>query len=286
MTHNPFVERLEQERKHLYTTLAAEVPVGIVKEVLKRLPTLDTPLPYKATLHYHNLAHTEGFVSASVVLAKAEGLDRKDRELLYVAGIYHDSFFGRIGEPNFGRYGDNEVLAAALAARELPRFGYTPSQINTIGKLILSTALSHAPKNILEVLMRYSDLHNVLLPVDEFLRQLTAYRMELASLGNPEVQSPFKKGVFTDKEWYQMEKKFLETHRFIIGGAAKELGLDDLRAANLKNVKALLEYLGDHDSLAQAILANRLDITNTTTITLSDGVTVSLEALAAQPAHL
>src|SRR5690242_11544862 len=95
------------------------------------LTRLERELP--AALTYHSLAHTRDDVApATLRLAAVAGVCGEQRMLLHTAAYYHDIGFvmQRV---------DHEAAGARIAAQQLPRFGYTPPQIEIIHGMIMAT---------------------------------------------------------------------------------------------------------------------------------------------------
>lgn len=158
----------------------------IVKRLEKELPD---------NLFYHDLRHTTDVCAAVERLALMEGIEGDDIFLLKTAALYHDAGFVH-------QYSNNEDIGAALAREVLPRFGYTPEQIETIGKLIQATKVPQKPTNHLEEIICDADLDY--LGGDEFYVIAEKLKKELMD----------RSMVTTDKEWDELQINFLSQHTY------------------------------------------------------------------------
>ena len=161
------------------------------KDILNRIKAL-IPQEYI----YHDIQHVMNVEKAAIRFAKLEGIDEDSILLLQTAALYHDSGF-------ILKYANNETFAADLARANLPKFGYSKDQIETIAKIILSTGYDVEPQTILERIMcdadhdylGRADYHNVALKL----------RKELELVGT----------VMSNLEWIDFQLNYLEgKHRF------------------------------------------------------------------------
>jgi uncharacterized protein len=123
--------------------------------------------------------------------------------LLRTAAWYHDLGFV---ENETG----HEEIGAGIARQVLPRFGYSPAQIEMICGIIRATRLPQTPTTHLQEIMADADLD--LLGRDDFWTLNQALRDEEAALGRPH----------TDEEWYGSQLVFLQAHHYFTP-AAREL---------------------------------------------------------------
>ena len=183
------------------------------------LERLERELP--ARLTYHCLAHTwDDVVPAVERLAELEGVDGEDLLLLRTAAYYHD--LGFVEQPV-----DHEATAVRIAAEVLPRFGYSPAQIDVISSIILATCIPHEPHTHLQEIMVDADID--LIGRDDFWPLNRALRAELEALGQP----------MTDEEWYRGQLAFMQTHRYFTA-SARALR-QELKERHIEEMAALLE---------------------------------------------
>jgi uncharacterized protein len=170
-------------------------------------------------LTYHNLSHTrDDVVPAARRLARLHGVSAEDLFILLTAAWYHDLGYIAVRD-------EHESTGAQSAGDELPRFGYTPAQVDVIRQLILSTRLPTAPRNWLEGALADADLHHLGGP--KFMEHSDRLRHELAAYGSE----------FSDAGWLAEQLSFLRAQAFHTNEAQR---LWD--AGKQKNI-ALLEQL-------------------------------------------
>jgi adenylate cyclase len=146
--------------------------------------------------YYHNVAHTLDVLQATETIAASEGItDEGTLLLLKTAALYHDCGFLEI-------YPDNETAGARIAADILPEFGYSPEQIETIGRIILATALKASPETIEESIVKDADL--------DYLGRDDYKLLSLRLKQEWEHQALHK----TMPEWYELQISFLTNHRY------------------------------------------------------------------------
>ncbi|MBO0932568.1 HD domain-containing protein [Fibrella aquatilis] len=103
-------------------------------------------------LTYHNLAHTTDVMAQTARIAQAEGITNPTQlALLQTAACYHDSGFLNV-------YDQHEAEGCRIATDTLPRFGYSPAQINTICRLISATKIPQSPTDKLGEILCDADL--------------------------------------------------------------------------------------------------------------------------------
>jgi uncharacterized protein len=161
---------------------------------------LERELP--SVLTYHSLAHTlEGVVPAVERLAALEGVNGEHLPLLRTAAYYHDLGFVE-------RSDGHEAISARLAAEVLPRFGYSPAQIEVIRGIILATRYPFEPRTRLESIMVDADLD--VLGRDDFWPRNHALRIEREALAGQRS---------TDEEWYGGQLAFMHAHCYFTASA-------------------------------------------------------------------
>lgn len=165
----------------------------IVSRLEKELPD---------NLHYHDLRHTLDVCAAVERLALMEGVEGDDIFLLKTAALYHDAGFVK-------QYANNEDIGAELAQKVLPRFGYTQDQIEVIHQLIKATKVPQQPKNHLEEIICDADLDYLGGP--EFHPIADKLKRELME----------RDIVKSDKQWDELQIKFLEAHKYFTKTAIK-----------------------------------------------------------------
>lgn len=169
---------------------------------------------------YHNVWHTQNEVVPAIeAIAAQEGVAGESALLLKTAAWYHD--LGCIVQRQ-----EHEAIGIGIVAAILPQYGYTSSQIHTIGRLIWATRLPQMPDDLLGQIVADSDLD--VLGREDFLARNHILRNEMAILGQP----------FSDQEWFRNQIKFMREHTYFTSTARK------LRAAQKqRNLEQLQELL-------------------------------------------
>jgi predicted metal-dependent HD superfamily phosphohydrolase len=171
--------------------------VSASQHMLRRL---QEELP--AYCYYHDYAHTMRVLRAVDELAEGENIDDEMRVLLRTAAVYHDCGF-------IEQYPDNEPVAARMAMEVLPRFNYSQGQIDIVVRLILATALTAVPNDIVEKIIKDADF--------DYLGR-NEYE-EISFLLKAEWQETGRH--FTMEEWFALQEKFLSQHRFYTNTAQR-----------------------------------------------------------------
>ncbi|OFX86893.1 MAG: hypothetical protein A2W99_04035 [Bacteroidetes bacterium GWF2_33_16] len=157
------------------------------------LDKLEKELP--SYLYYHNFKHTIDVINQAELIGYGEGVDDESILLLKTAALLHDA--GHI----IG-YDEHEYNGTQIAKEFLPKYNYTPEQIEKICELIMATKMPPNPKNKLESIMCDSDLDYLgrsdFIPVSN-----TLYK---------ELKEQNKMGSLND--WNKIQVKFLSVHQF------------------------------------------------------------------------
>ncbi len=197
---------------HIYSSIHyIKAEKYIVERLKKELPE---------NLYYHDLRHTTDVCAAVERLALMEGIEGDDIFLLKTAALYHDAGFVH-------QYKDNEDIGAGLAQEVLPRFGYTQEQIEKIGRLIRATKVPQKPKTHLQQIICDADLDY--LGGDEFHQIADNLKRELTERG----------AITSNKQWDELQVKFLEAHTYFTKTAIKLRRKNKL--ARLEEVKERLK---------------------------------------------
>ena len=190
--------------------------------VLMRLK-MDLPSTYT----YHSLWHTRDDVTpAAIALADALGINGEDKLLIRTAALYHDIGYLESRQ-------EHEAVGVRMCKDVLPRFGYSASQIERIGGMIMATRLPQSPSNIYEQILADADLDS--LGRTDFLTTSLALRSELETVGV----------VKNDLDWFTGQRTFLATHEYFTGaarvrrsdGKAKNIALLDTLIAEAQPAK-------------------------------------------------
>ena len=157
------------------------------------LDKLEKELP--SYLYYHNFKHTIDVINQAELIGYGEGVDDESILLLKTAALFHDA--GHVIS-----YDEHEYNGTQIAREYLPKYKYTPEQIERICELIMATKLPPNPKNKLESIMCDSDLDYLgrsdFIPVSNTLYKELKEQNKIGSLN----------------DWNKIQVKFLSVHQF------------------------------------------------------------------------
>ena len=170
-------------------------------------------------LHFHTLHHAKEVSRRAGYLSQREGCDAQTREMLMLAGLFHD--IGYIIDIR-----EHERLSASIAGAFLTREGYATWKIKKIQRLILATEFAYRPKTLTERIMRDADMDNI--GRDDFFDYGDNLRKELLHYTGQR---------FSDKQWYQKLLGVLQ-YSFYTTTARRER-----RAGHRKNLHIVKELL-------------------------------------------
>ncbi len=157
------------------------------------LDKLERELP--SYLFYHNVKHTVDVVTEVELIGWAEGCTDEEILILKTAGLFHD-----VGHTVV--YDGHEYQGTLIAREWLPKYNYTPEQIERICSIIMSTELPPKPTNLLEDIICDSDLDYLgrsdFIPVSNTLFE--------------ELKAQNKMGSLND--WNKIQVKFISGHQY------------------------------------------------------------------------
>lgn len=144
---------------------------------------------------YHSVEHTLDVHDSALQIAKAEGVEGEKLELLATAALFHDSGF--LVNP-----GKHERGSCILAREHLPRFGYTPKQVDWVCNMIMATTLPQSPEDALAQILCDADL--------DYLG-----RDDFWSIGDRLYRELQMQGALADRKmWNRMQEAFLAKHAY------------------------------------------------------------------------
>ena len=187
------------------------------KAILKQLEDGLSP-----NLHYHGLHHTRDVMEAALRIASSEGLPEDQIRLLRIAVLYHDSGFVVNSK-------DHESHGCEIAKRNLPAYGYSPKEIETICGMIMATRIPQSPHNLLEKIICDADLDY--LGRDDFNRISRSLYEEIKLSGQN----------LGERDWSLLQKKFLENHHYFTEFGKKNR--EPLKQQHLRKINDLLAQL-------------------------------------------
>lgn len=151
-------------------------------------------------LFYHNVKHTVDVVTEVELIGWGEGCSDEEILLLKTAGLFHDA-------GHTIAYDNHEYYGTEIAKEMLPKFNYTPEQIERICSIIMATKLPPKPTNLLENIICDSDLDYLgrsdFIPVSNTLYE--------------ELKAQNKMGSLND--WNKIQVKFISGHQYFTATA-------------------------------------------------------------------
>lgn len=191
---------------------------------------------------FHNLDHTMEVYNRSIYLLKKENINNELSELVKLASLFHDTWF-------LYQYDNNEPLARNLLEKfsknsewwfqERLNFSplvneflsfhkYPKDKLEIVNNLILATIPYTKPSNILEEIIKDSDMDNV--GREDFFDKWVLVRQELYNI---------KWLVYTDYEWYCNVYKMMKNYSYSTMTQIKERW--EKYSKNLLKLKSLIE---------------------------------------------
>ena len=144
-------------------------------------------------LYYHGLHHTKDVLTSVEEIAISEGVLDDELMLLKVAAAYHDSGFLVL-------YKNHEEAGCGIAYEALPKFGFTPKQIDIVFGMIKATKVPQSPKTKLEKIICDADL--------DYLGRNDFNKIS----GSLYEEFKYWNIVTDHKTWMQIQINFLENH--------------------------------------------------------------------------
>ena len=183
------------------------------------LNMLEEKLP--KNLYYHNLKHTIDVTTQVEIIGRHEGITDEEMLLLKTAALFHDTGFTRT-------YKDHEEAGCEIAREYLPKYDYTPEQIDFICNLIMKTKLPPKPVALLEQIICDADL--------DYLG-----RADFIPVSGNLYRELRERGAIEDDidKWNLMQIKFIEGHQYFTNSAKQ---MRDVNKNNqLEAIRRLVE---------------------------------------------
>jgi len=153
--------------------------------------------------HYHNLIHTKRVISSAINIGSHYNLSDSGWKILLTSCLLHDYGF-------LYSHIDHEEKGSEIAKSILPSYGFNDNHIKSVQKLILITKVDAKPTNLLESIIRDSDLEY--LGSNEFKSISENLKKEWIDCGV----------VADDSNFYDAQLKFLNAHNFYTDYMNKE----------------------------------------------------------------
>lgn len=182
------------------------------------LSRLRNELP--ATRTYHSLEHTLDVYASAIGIAEQEGVTGEGLALLKVAALYHDSGF-------LTQDTAHEEAGCVIVRDVLPRYGFSPRQVELICDMIQATRIPQQPRNKLSRVLCDADL--------DYLG-----RGDFELIGGTLFEEMKTYGVLRDeREWNELQERFLEHHSYFT--TTNKRLREPVKQEHLARVKAWLE---------------------------------------------
>ena len=148
-------------------------------------------------LYYHQYNHSLDVMERAVYLWLKEWATNEELEILWLAGLFHDTGF-------IIQYDDNEYIWAKIAKNYLKSILYPEEKIKIIERLILATKPSYKkPKDILEKIIKDADLDN--LWRKDFFDKKEKLKQELETIKQIKLKEP---------DWDHASLDLLKEHQY------------------------------------------------------------------------
>lgn len=172
--------------------------------------------------YYHSYEHSIDVMTRAVYLAEKEWLSFDEVEILWLAALFHDTWF-------VIQYDKNEPIWAKIARNYLKWILYPDNKIDLIEKIILATDPAYKePKNQYEAIIKDADMDN--LWRDDFLKKNNDIKKELEIV---------KKIKIKDPEWRHASVELLKEFKYKT--LSQKLERDKKKVENLKKMIHELE---------------------------------------------
>jgi len=193
-----------------------------MSKIIKRVKTYCTNLITTSKckeLPYHNIDHTQDVVDAVIEISKAAGISNNELKNCIIAAWFHDTGFSL-------SYKNHEYFSKKIAENFLEQELFKRDQIKVVLSCIEGTKLGEKPISNLEKIICDADLYH--LTECNYIYRNTLLRKEWEiELGK----------IYSDKEWYELNYKFLKDHFFY--NNKNELNLNQKLNINIKKVENL-----------------------------------------------
>ncbi len=177
------------------------IETDIIKDAKQYVSYLLLPLE---DYYYHHYEHALDVMERSVYLAGKEGANEQEKEMLALAGLFHDTWF-------VIQYDKNEYIGSKIARNYLKTILYPEDKIEKVTQLILATIPTRKPQNLLEQIIKDADLDNIWRK--DFFDKWDKLKKELELIKNIKIKDP---------DWHHASLDLFHGHTFYTKTQAKE----------------------------------------------------------------
>jgi len=177
--------------------------------------------------YYHSYDHALEVMNRAIYLSKQEWLSKEDVEMMWLAGIFHDSWF-------IIQYDKNEPIWAKIARNYLKSVLYPEERIQKIEQIILATDPDYTtPKDIYEEIIKDSDMDN--LWRDDFMEKNNNIKKELEIIKQIKIKDP---------DWRHASVQLLKEYKYKTNSQRYERD-----HKKVENLKKMLHELDSDDNI-------------------------------------
>ncbi|MCH2188519.1 HD domain-containing protein [Candidatus Gracilibacteria bacterium] len=181
--------------------------------------------------YYHQYDHALEVMQRSIYLGTQEGVSEEEKELLALAGIFHDTGF-------IIQYDKNEPFGAKITHNFLKSVLYPNDKIELIESLILATDPEYKnPKNILEKIIKDADLDN--LGTQNFFDKGEKLKNEIETIKQIKIKDP---------NWHHSSIDLLHAHNYYTKTQQQERG--EQKEKNMSILEDMLNELDREEKLS------------------------------------
>lgn len=147
--------------------------------------------------YYHSYKHGIEVMERAIYLWEKEWLSETEIEMLWLAGLFHDTWF-------IIQYDNNEPIWAKIAQNYLRSALYPEDKIKIIERIILATKPSYRnPVDIYEKIIKDADLDN--LGRKDFFEKWHSLKKEIEIIKNIKIRDP---------DWNHWSVDLLKEHQY------------------------------------------------------------------------
>ncbi len=170
----------------------------------------DLQLP--GSIRFHTIEHTRQVVKAVNIICVAQGVGFEDREILQIAGWFHDTGF-------IHNYQNHEQMSIEIAQHCLRAWNYPEEKIRKVSACIRATRIPQNPENELEKIICDADMYH--LSDENYWHVNLKLKEEISS----------QKEYIPDSKWYLNNLSFLINHSYFTEYGKQVL--EDLKQKNI-----------------------------------------------------
>ena len=172
--------------------------------------------------YYHSYNHAIEVMERSIYLWEKEWLNQDELELLWLAWLFHDTWF-------VIQYDSNEPFWAKIAENYLKSILYPQDKIKIIERLILATSPNYKkPIDLYEKIIKDADMDN--LWRDDFTERSNSLKKEIELIKNIKIKDP---------DWNHWLVDLLKEHQY--KALSQKVERDGKKEENLRKMMHELE---------------------------------------------